>query len=148
MDKIWYRNPSKSEVIGRCGGDEKPNDHLFIDQDAEGGGGDTLNQLSSRSKTEELDYRSTPFGGSYITKTSTCRLYVLNSFKIFLRRKPQIQYQLPQVIIDFQYFNLPRVENSSCFPWIVYCHIGGSRLTGTQTQSKTGTSSAHVATQT
>ena len=24
MDKIWYRNPSKSEVIGRCGGDEKP----------------------------------------------------------------------------------------------------------------------------
>ena len=28
MDKIWYRNPSKSEVIDRCGGDEKkPNDH-------------------------------------------------------------------------------------------------------------------------
>jgi len=24
MDKIWDR---KSEVIGRCGGDEKPNDH-------------------------------------------------------------------------------------------------------------------------
>jgi len=24
MDKIWYRNPSKSEVIG---GDEKTNDH-------------------------------------------------------------------------------------------------------------------------
>ena len=23
MDKIWYRNPSKSKVIGRCGGDEK-----------------------------------------------------------------------------------------------------------------------------
>ena len=23
MDKIWYRNPSKSEVIGRCGGHEK-----------------------------------------------------------------------------------------------------------------------------
>ena len=23
MDKIWYRNPSKSEVIGLCGGDEK-----------------------------------------------------------------------------------------------------------------------------
>ena len=23
MDKIWYRNPSKSEVIGRCGGVEK-----------------------------------------------------------------------------------------------------------------------------
>ena len=23
MDKIWYRNPSKSEVIGRCGGNEK-----------------------------------------------------------------------------------------------------------------------------
>jgi len=23
MDKIWYRNPSKSEVIGCCGGDEK-----------------------------------------------------------------------------------------------------------------------------
>ena len=22
MDKIWYRNPSKSEVIGRCDGDE------------------------------------------------------------------------------------------------------------------------------
>jgi len=28
MDKIWYRNPSKSEVIGRCGGDKKQtNDH-------------------------------------------------------------------------------------------------------------------------
>ena len=28
MDKIWYRNPSKSEVIDRCGGDEKtPDDH-------------------------------------------------------------------------------------------------------------------------
>jgi len=25
MDKIWYRNPS--EVIGRCGWDENPNDH-------------------------------------------------------------------------------------------------------------------------
>jgi len=23
MDKIWYRNHSKSGVIGRCGGDEK-----------------------------------------------------------------------------------------------------------------------------
>ena len=23
MDNIWYRNPSKSEVIGRCDGDEK-----------------------------------------------------------------------------------------------------------------------------
>jgi len=23
MDKIWDKNPSKSEVIGRCGGDEK-----------------------------------------------------------------------------------------------------------------------------
>ena len=27
MENIWYRNPSKSEVIGRCGGDEKPNHH-------------------------------------------------------------------------------------------------------------------------
>ena len=27
MEKIWYRNPSKSEVIGRCGGDEKTIDH-------------------------------------------------------------------------------------------------------------------------
>jgi len=26
MDKIRDRNPSKSEVIGRCGGDEKTND--------------------------------------------------------------------------------------------------------------------------
>ena len=25
MDKILDRNPSKSEVIGRCGGDEKKN---------------------------------------------------------------------------------------------------------------------------
>jgi len=23
MNKIWYRNPLKSEVIGSCGGDEK-----------------------------------------------------------------------------------------------------------------------------
>ena len=23
MDKIWYRNPSKSEVIGHFGGDQK-----------------------------------------------------------------------------------------------------------------------------
>ena len=28
MDKIWYRSPSKSEVIGRCDEDEKKtNDH-------------------------------------------------------------------------------------------------------------------------
>ena len=27
MDTIWYRNPSMSEVIGRCGEDKKPNDH-------------------------------------------------------------------------------------------------------------------------
>ena len=27
MDKIWYRNPLMSEVIGRCGGDEKTEDH-------------------------------------------------------------------------------------------------------------------------
>ena len=27
MDKIWDRNPSKSQAIDRCGGDEKPNDH-------------------------------------------------------------------------------------------------------------------------
>ena len=27
MDKFWDRNPSKSEVIGRCGGDEKTNEH-------------------------------------------------------------------------------------------------------------------------
>ena len=27
MDDIWDRNPWKSVVIGRCGGDEKPNDH-------------------------------------------------------------------------------------------------------------------------
>ena len=25
MDKIWDRNPSKSKVIGRCGGDQKTN---------------------------------------------------------------------------------------------------------------------------
>jgi len=24
MDNIWYRNPSKSKVIGRCDVDEKP----------------------------------------------------------------------------------------------------------------------------
>jgi len=27
MDKIWDGNPSKSEVIGRCGRDEKPKGH-------------------------------------------------------------------------------------------------------------------------
>ena len=27
MDKIWERNTSQSEVVGRCGGDEKTNDH-------------------------------------------------------------------------------------------------------------------------
>ena len=27
MDKIWYRHPSKLEVIGRCGGMKKTNDH-------------------------------------------------------------------------------------------------------------------------
>ena len=26
MDKIWDRNPSKLEVICRCGGDKKTND--------------------------------------------------------------------------------------------------------------------------
>ena len=29
-DKIWDRYPSKSEVIGRCGGDEKTNDHAEL----------------------------------------------------------------------------------------------------------------------
>ena len=28
MHKIGYRNPSKSEIIGRCGGDEK--DEIFF----------------------------------------------------------------------------------------------------------------------
>ena len=28
MDKIWYRNPSKSEVIVRCSGDEKTNEWM------------------------------------------------------------------------------------------------------------------------
>ena len=32
MDKIWYRNPSKSEVIGRCGGVEKTNGHAEVDK--------------------------------------------------------------------------------------------------------------------
>ena len=27
MDKIWFRNPSKSEAIVRCSEDEKPNDY-------------------------------------------------------------------------------------------------------------------------
>jgi len=27
MDKIWYRNPSKSEVICHVAGMKKPNDH-------------------------------------------------------------------------------------------------------------------------
>ena len=27
MVKIWDGNPSKSEIIGRCGGDEKKNDN-------------------------------------------------------------------------------------------------------------------------
>ena len=27
MDKIWDRNPLKSEVIGHCGGMKKTNDH-------------------------------------------------------------------------------------------------------------------------
>ena len=30
MDKIWYRNSSRSEVIGRCGGDEKTDDHAEL----------------------------------------------------------------------------------------------------------------------
>ena len=30
MDKIWDRNPSKSEVIGSCGGDEKTNEKLNV----------------------------------------------------------------------------------------------------------------------
>ena len=30
MDKIWDRNPSKSDVIGRCGGDEKTKDHAEL----------------------------------------------------------------------------------------------------------------------
>ena len=27
MDNSWNRNPSKSEVIGHCGGDVKTSDH-------------------------------------------------------------------------------------------------------------------------
>ena len=45
MDKIWYRNPSKSEVIGRCGGDGKLGDvdggrkslfEIYITDDVQG----------------------------------------------------------------------------------------------------------------
>ena len=32
MDKIWYRKPSKSEVIGRCDGDEKNEWPRWIDE--------------------------------------------------------------------------------------------------------------------
>ena len=32
MDKIWDGNPSKSEVIGRCGGDEKTELSLVTDK--------------------------------------------------------------------------------------------------------------------
>ena len=33
MDKIWYENPLKLEVIGCCGWDEKkPNDHAELTQ--------------------------------------------------------------------------------------------------------------------
>ena len=27
MGQIWDKNPTKSRAIGRCGGDEKTNDH-------------------------------------------------------------------------------------------------------------------------
>jgi len=30
LDKIWDRNPSKSEVIGLCGWDEKTNEKLNV----------------------------------------------------------------------------------------------------------------------
>ena len=30
IDNIWDRNPLKSEVIGRCGEDEKANDHAEL----------------------------------------------------------------------------------------------------------------------
>ena len=30
MDKNWYENPSKSEFIGPCGGDEKTDDHAEL----------------------------------------------------------------------------------------------------------------------
>ena len=32
MDKIWYRNLSKSEVIGHSGGDEKMNGHAKVER--------------------------------------------------------------------------------------------------------------------
>ena len=32
MDKIWIENPSKSEVIGRCGRDEKNRQKLNVKQ--------------------------------------------------------------------------------------------------------------------
>jgi len=40
MDKIWYRNPSKSGIIDRCGGDEKTEMT-------------TQNQQKSNAKTKE-----------------------------------------------------------------------------------------------
>jgi len=30
MDKIWDRNPSKSEVLGSCAGAKKINDHAKL----------------------------------------------------------------------------------------------------------------------
>ena len=51
MDKIWYRNPSKSEVIGRCGGDEKQkNDH------AEPTKSRTLKKIKNRFLTDKVRF--------------------------------------------------------------------------------------------
>ena len=49
MDKIWYRNPSMSEVIGRCGGDEKTEWPRKIDKSR------TLKKQKKRMKVSPTD---------------------------------------------------------------------------------------------
>ena len=51
MDKIWYRNPSKSEVIGHCGSDEKTNDH------AESTKVERLNKIQKKNPREISLYK-------------------------------------------------------------------------------------------
>ena len=47
MDNIWYINPSKSEVIVRCGGDEKTR---MITQNRQ--------KLNAKKKKKKRSYRS------------------------------------------------------------------------------------------
>ena len=83
MDQIRDRNPSKSEVIGRCGGDEKPN-HAEP----------TKSHAKNPNKTSRIDC------SLMLQKVKMSQSN--NSFKVFkVSKRPDIQFHIDCAVGEF-----------------------------------------------